>query len=117
MPIMLQRTVHDSSAYVQPATVLSLIIMYVRTPITSFLYDVHLDQRLVPAPGKLVWHRQHSSHPGVRLALLQWEGPLPGITPRRPFTTVSIRIRARGDPEEAMSGRISVAILVPIPTR
>ncbi len=32
MPIMLQRTVHDSSAYVQPATVLSLIIMYVRTP-------------------------------------------------------------------------------------
>src|SRR2546421_6865393 len=44
-------------------------------------------------------------------------GPLPGITPRRPFTTVSIRIRARGDPEEAMSGRISVAILVPIHTR
>jgi len=33
MPIMLlQRTVHDSSAYAQPATVLSLIIMYVRTP-------------------------------------------------------------------------------------
>src|SRR5256885_2616052 len=33
-------------------------------------------------------------------------GPLPGITLRRPFTIVSIRIRAHGGPEEAMSYRI-----------